>query len=445
MAGRALPAQLRKWLPARAFQALAVLPFLYSAAVSQPGAAVAASAAPARVSAAANQPIAISTLPSEYVPVGTMYRGATLYGTGKPVEVRFVHSIADWENRLYFVDSRTAAERPLMLYRSTNMGNRCPDSGGLLANLGYRDSTEEIVFMLRTTDSEIPGKYCTGEACGPRYTGLNDPLTSRFHSRGEFSHLANHMWAQAARITQMQADSLGPPCPGKPKGGSGGSGDGGVLVSFSDGANETFGDLVILVMGVEMDVERTGLPKPDADTIPDNPVPVLCGIDADAGGVTRGETFQPRPMDLPVSAILPRSGPAQPRIHLDQSWRLQDPRRPDETHFPNGPDIRITTPGPFAFNFGVFTNQGEFVNRAQGVVSAEMLRHIRAEADGRRTVSLMWYPASSKGNMASTGAYVVRGLFRTLPRASPIEPGHLAAACPESRYHLLSAFGFIRR
>jgi hypothetical protein len=443
MAAGALPARLWKRQTAFAFQALAALSFLLSASASPAVAAKAAATAPANAKTPA--PIAISTIPSEYVPVGTVYRGATLYGTGKPVEVHFVHSIADWENQLYFVDPLTEAERPLMLYRSTRMANRCPDSGGLIANLGYRDSAEEIVFMLRTTDSEIPGEYCTGEACGPRYTGLNDPLTSRFHSRGEFSHMAGHIWAEAARITQAQADSLGPPCPGRPKGG-GGSGEGGVLVSFSDGANDTFGDLVILVTGVEMDVERTGLPKPGADTIPEVPSPVACRIDADAGGVARGEAFQPRVMDLPVSAILPRSNNAQPRVFLDQSWRLQDPRRPDETHFPNGPDIRITTPGPFAFNLGVFTNQGEFVNRAQGMVSAEMLRHVEADADGRRTLSLMWYPASNKGNMASTGAYVVRGVFLTLPKAAPpIEPGHLAAACPESRYNLLSTFGFIRR
>ncbi|MEO6095081.1 MAG: hypothetical protein ABIW76_05195 [Fibrobacteria bacterium] len=438
----ALRAQSQKGRTASAFLALATLSFLILAAPSPTGASEAAASATANRKA--HFPVAVATIPSEYLPVSTMYRGATLYGTGKAVTVRFVHSTADWENQLYFVDPRTAKEIPLMVYHSIGRGNKCPDSGGLAADLGYRDSTEEIVFMLRTTASAFAGQYCTAEACGPRYTGLNDPLTSRFHSRGEFSHLANHMWAEAARITQAQADSLGPPCPGMPRGGSEPTGEGGVLFSFSDGANETFGDLVILVTGVEMDVERTGLPNPVVAGVPGDPLPVFCGIDADAGGVARGEAFQPQVMDVPVSAILPRSKPAQPRIYLDQSWRHLDPRRPDETHFPNGPEIRVTTPGAFEFNLGVFTNHGEFVNRAQGVVSGEMLRYIQVERDGRRTISLMWYPVSSKGNMASTGAYVVRGSFRTFPEAAPLEPSPFAARCPETSFKLLTTFGYIR-
>jgi hypothetical protein len=67
------------------------------------------------------------------------------------------------------------------------------------------------------------------------------------------------------------------------------------------------------------------------------------------------------------------------------------------------------------------------------------------EIDGRRTISLMWYPVSGDGNRVSTGAYVVRGWFRTLPKAKPLEPGHLASSCPEARFNLLSTFGFIRR
>ncbi|GEM_PF-7088490 len=442
MATGAPAAQLRFWLPAIAFQASAIWSFqsrFYAHVLT--ALTVLMVAATTSSVASSHSPIAIATTPSEYLPLSTMYRGATLYGTGKPVEVRFVHSTADWENQLFFVDPRTAVEKALMIYRSMGMGNHCPDSGGVLADLGAYDSTEEIVFMLRTTASAFAGQYCSGEACGPRYTGLNDPLLSRFHSRGEFSHLANHMWAEAARITQNQADSLGPPCPGMAKGG----GEAGVLFSFNDGANGSFGDLVILVTGVQMDVERNGLPKSTKDSVPEDPFPVLCGIDAGAGGVARGEAFVPQPMARPVSAILPRYGPSEPRIYMDQSWRSMDPRRPDETHFPNGPDIKVTTPGPFEFNLGFFTNQGEFVNRAQGVVTAEMLRHIEVEVDGRRSISLMWYPASEKGNIASTGAFVIRGWFRTLPKDPPLFPGHPAASCPEARTNLLSTFGFIRR
>ncbi|MDB5103857.1 MAG: hypothetical protein JWP91_1546 [Fibrobacteres bacterium] len=395
---------------------------------------------PAR--SAGHGPFAVAVTPSEFVPTTIMYRGATVFGTGKPIVVRFVHSTADWGNQLFFMDPRTGGEKPLILYRGSGLGNKCPDSGSMQANLGIYDSTEEAVFMLRSVSSDFAGQYCTGEACGPRYTGLNDPILSRFHSRGEFGHMAGHIWAEANRITKEQADSLGPPCPGRPRS----PGEEGILFSFNDGANGTFGDLVILVTGVYMDVERDGLPRLPADTVVvPGPIPARCGIEAVAGGVARGEPFMPQPMERPVSAILPRPSPRHPRIFMDQAWRREDGHRPDETHFPNGPDIEVTTPGPFEFNLGFFTTQGEFVNRARGVVTAEMLGSIGAGKDGRRSISLMWYPVSEKGNIASTGSFVVRGWLRTIPNALPSEPGHASASCPEDRANLLSTFGFIRR
>lgn len=401
-----------------------------------------ASAAAATLLAAGGTQV-IPNTPSAFIPVTTLYRGATVYGTGKPVGVRFVHSTADWGNQLFFMDPRTGDENPLLLYHGSGRGGRCPDSGGLRADLGVYDSTEEIVFMLRTISSNYAGLYCTGEACGPRYTGLNDPLKSRFYSRGEYGHMARHLWAEAARVTKEQVDSLGPPCPGTAKVANG---EGGILFSFNDGANETFGDMVILVTGVEMDVERNGLPIVPGEVSKPVPAPgnPACAIQAEAGGVARGETFFSKPMILPVSAILPRRDPSQARIFMDQSWRLMDPRRPDETRFPNGPDIRVTTPGPFEFNLGFFTNQGGMVNRAKGEVTAEMLANIVPGSDGRRAISLMWYPASATGYIASTGAYVVKGWLRTLPPREPGNPGERPVACPDDKTNLLSSFGYIR-
>ena len=430
MAGKAPLAQLRMGLLAVALSAV----FCVSA-FSSPASTAPVPPAPG--------PYPVGIMPSGYLPVSTMYRGATFYGTGRPVSVHFVHSMADWGNQLFLMDFKTGAEQPLMIYRRIGRGNLCPDSGGVRADLGVYDSAQELVFMLRTVSSnEYAGRYCTGEACGPRYTGLNHPAKSRFYSSGEFSHMAGFLWAEAARITAKQADSLPPPCFGAPPV----AGEEGVLISFNDGANDSFGDLVIQVIGVQMDVERNGggiaIPP---DTLGNKPNPVFCGIDAKAGGVTRGESFRPQAMDKPVSAIVPRHRPTQPRIYMDQAWRTSDARRPDETHFPNGPEIRINAPGPFEFNLGFYTNQGGFVNRARGQVTAEMLRDLEAGIDGRRAISLMWYPASAGGQMASTGAYVVRGWFRTLPKAKPLGPGHPASSCPEARFNLLSTFGFIRR
>ncbi|MDQ3000584.1 MAG: hypothetical protein M3Y08_04910 [Fibrobacterota bacterium] len=403
---------------------------------------VAISAAASRALVSATPPIAIPVTPSAYIPVNMMYRGATVFGTGKPITVHFIHSIADWGNHFFFMDPVSGEEKPLFTYRGSGHGNQCPDSGELSVPLGTYDSTVELVFMLRTVFSNYSGQYCTGEACGPRYSGLNDPLKSRFHSRGEFSHMARHLWAEAARVTKEQVDSMGPPCAGSPRIAD----EGGILFSFNDGANDSFGDLVILVTGVEMDVERTGLPIIPPDTKPDyDPFPVDCRIDAVAGGVTRGDTFPPQAMDLPLSAILPRRRSTDLRIFMDQSWRTLDPRRPDETHFPNGPDIKVNTPGPFEFNLGFFTNQGQFVNRARGVVTADMLVNTELEVDGRRAISLMWYPASPKGNMVSTGAYVVKGWLRTLPTLNGGLTSLAKAGCKEERTNLLSSFGYIRR
>lgn len=394
------------------------------------------------VPARANGPQLVSTSVSPYVPIAKMWQGATVYGTGRPVTVRFVRSIADWGNQLNVMDPATGKEIPLWSYHRNSQSFHCPDSGGLAWNMGVRDSSEEIVFMLRTLTSDYGGKYCTGEACGPRYSGLNEPGRSRYYSTGEFAHLAGMVWARAARITQAQADSLPAPCAGA---GRPMPGEGCVLFSFNDGANDTYGDLIFLVTGVEMDVERTAPPLPIDSTVPKlAPGTADCRIEAVAGGVTQGETFVSRPMALPVSAILPRHNPSQARIFMDQAWRLADPRRPDETQFPNGPDILVTTPGPFEFNLGFFTNQGGLVNRAKGAVTAAMLGSIPAGPDGRRSISLMWYPAAANGNLASTGAYVVKGYLRTLATREQDNPAERPLSCPEDKTELLSSFGYLR-
>ena len=63
----------------------------------------------------------------------------------------------------------------------------------------------------------------------------------------------------------------------------------------------------------------------------------------------------------------------------------------------------------------------------------------RIWAVGRRTVSLLWYPASDRGERISTGAYVVKGWIKSSPGTAP-EPSR----CGASEANLLSAFGYIR-
>ena len=82
------------------------------------------------------------------------------------------------------------------------------------------------------------------------------------------------------------------------------------------------------------------------------------------------------------------------------------------------------------------------MNRAKGEVSADMFRLGLPAEGGRRTVSLMWYPVSTQGNLIGTGAYVVKGWIKTAPKI----PGSAdpASACDEAKANLLSAFGYLR-
>jgi hypothetical protein len=266
---------------------------------------------------------------------------------------------------------------------------------------------------------------------------------SRFHSSGEYAHLLGQIWAEMARIPASVADSLPPPCPGREapslaeSGALPAPGESGVLVSFNDGANDTYQDIVIFVTGVEMDVERAAAisaGRPPAAA----PAQAACRIDASAGGVAEGEPFVPGPMALPLSAIRPRASGREPRFFIDQAWRARYPGRPDETAFPNGPEVRISAPGPFRFDLGFFTNRGEFVNRARGEVTPEMLRLAPLLPDGRRQVSLMWYPVSARGERASTGAYIVKGRIES-------RPGQDTGVCGAVAADVRSTFGYIRR
>ena len=68
---------------------------------------VAVSEASSRALVSATPPIAIPVTPSAYVPVNMMYRGATVFGTGKPITVHFIHSIAAWGKHFFFLDPVT--------------------------------------------------------------------------------------------------------------------------------------------------------------------------------------------------------------------------------------------------------------------------------------------------------------------------------------------------
>lgn len=143
-------------------------------------------------------------------------------------------------------------------------------------------------------------------------------------------------------------------------------------------------------------------------------------IAAQGGDFTVGSVIaDPRPLRLPVSLVAmdPAGGLGGPggMTCLDcrtGEWKVADAARPAE--FPNAPRIAIRTRGPFAFDITFFSHLGVRVNRAQGSVSAAMLAGLPMDAEGFKTVGLMWYPVSDRGQPVGTGVYIAEGLYRSL-------------------------------
>lgn len=179
-------------------------------------------------------------------------------------------------------------------------------------------------------------------------------------------------------------------------------------------------------------------------------------LSAEGGGCRRGRALSnPRPVAIPVSVIAPRSADRsvacadgdQAPVCLDcltREWKAADPRRYDADALPPGPEIRITTQGPFRFDLAFFNTAGEFVNRAQGQVSAAMLQAVAADARGNRTVSLQWYPVSEQGHQAASGAYIAKGTLT-------LSPDGTVGSLPELPFSVVAAvervqirFGYLR-
>lgn len=105
--------------------------------------------------------------------------------------------------------------------------------------------------------------------------------------------------------------------------------------------------------------------------------------------------------------------------------------------------ISLKTNVPLRYNLKFFTAQGEFVNKAEGEITEAILDGLKKDGEGNRTVKLYWWPVSSSGIQAATGAYVARGSIsaarNTAPRnGSPANPPTLAR-------RVSSLFGYLRR
>jgi von Willebrand factor type A domain len=113
------------------------------------------------------------------------------------------------------------------------------------------------------------------------------------------------------------------------------------------------------------------------------------------------------PLDSTGTALQGNSGGkcGSCRIKLDESTM--------------GSLFHIVVPGPVQYELTVFSNLGAFVNRFSGEIEEKDLRFLsrRTEGEGenRKTFyeqTLLWNGLTASGQLANTGAYVLRAVFR---------------------------------
>jgi hypothetical protein len=182
--------------------------------------------------------------------------------------------------------------------------------------------------------------------------------------------------------------------------------------------------------------------------------PLTADLKVGGGGCIRGKGLAaPVAWKIPLNVIAPRAatsaGCLDARAAADcldcrsGEWRRLDPRRAGADGIPAGPEIKVTTRFPFAFDLRFFNTLGEFVNAAKGTVSEEMLAGIPVDAEGNRTVSLQWYPVSEDGRQAATGAYVAKGTLTVDPPKGSRVNGLPVDIAPITRKVALR-FGYMR-
>lgn len=115
----------------------------------------------------------------------------------------------------------------------------------------------------------------------------------------------------------------------------------------------------------------------------------------------------------------------------------------DEGQF-HGSVIHMQVPGPVRYEFTLFSNLGVFVNRFSGTIEEGDLRFLsritEGEGDQRRTFYLqrvVWNGLTANGEVAGTGAYLLRSVFRFDRNANTG-----AKATQETQ---IKRFGFLRK
>jgi hypothetical protein len=111
-----------------------------------------------------------------------------------------------------------------------------------------------------------------------------------------------------------------------------------------------------------------------------------------------------------------------------------------------GPTWKVTTRYPFHYDLAFFNNLGQFVNKAQGEVTAsQILRAQGAGSPGDSShIRLTFLPFATDGNAIATGAYIMKATLN-IP-AQPVfqgSQGEDLIVSPASTT-MVSRFGYIR-
>jgi fibro-slime domain-containing protein len=111
-----------------------------------------------------------------------------------------------------------------------------------------------------------------------------------------------------------------------------------------------------------------------------------------------------------------------------------------------GPTWKVSTRYPFLYNLAFFNNLGQFVNKAQGEVTASQI--LRAQGAGSPNdssyIRLTFLPFATDGNAIATGAYIMKATLN-IP-AQPVfqgSQGEDLIVAPTSTT-MVSRFGYIR-
>jgi hypothetical protein len=75
--------------------------------------------------------------------------------------------------------------------------------------------------------------------------------------------------------------------------------------------------------------------------------------------------------------------------------------------------INIKVNAPFNYELTVYSNLGNFVNKANGSLDQASLNRLKKDKDGNYHLGMLWWPVSETGQLVATGAYICRGSITT--------------------------------